>query len=188
MVGQSGICHTLPESEEVATVTQPVRTGRSSEANLIINPMNSILIVAHAPLAHALRQCVLHVYPEHAEHVVALDVQPNAPFEESQSMARVMLEQLHARPGVTGVLVLADVFGATPFNVVQKLGDTQLRLVTGVNLPMLWSIVNRLTEPLAMLAARALTGGQQGIMQASTTAQQNQTRRNHDHNHHDHQQ
>lgn len=36
-----------------------------------------ILIIAHAPLASALRECVLHVYPESAAGVLALDVLPN---------------------------------------------------------------------------------------------------------------
>ena len=35
--------------------------------------MNSILLVAHAPLAHALRQCALHVFPEAEAAIVALD-------------------------------------------------------------------------------------------------------------------
>ena len=150
--------------------------------------MNSILIVAHAPLAHALRQCVLHVCPEHGEQVVALDVQAHVPREETEQTARTLLDQLQARPDNTGVLVLVDVFGATPFNVMQELVGSQVRLVAGVNLPMLWSIVTRLNEPLAMLASRALSGGQQGILAAPTTAQQNQSRRHHDHSHHDHQQ
>ena len=38
-----------------------------------------ILLIAHAPLAHALRQCALHVFPDCAQDVLALDVQPNAP-------------------------------------------------------------------------------------------------------------
>ena len=36
---------------------------------------NSILIIAHAPLANALRQCALHVFPDCAGGVAALDVQ-----------------------------------------------------------------------------------------------------------------
>lgn len=183
-----GISHTLPEPVAAVTATQPVRTLRSPGGNPIIDRMNSILIVAHAPLAEALRQCVLHVAPEQVEQVVALDVPAEATREETEARARAVLAQLQARAGHAGVLVLVDVFGATPFNVMQKLGDSQVRLVTGVNLPMLWSLVNRLNEPLAMLASRALSGGVQGIMAAGTTAQQNQFRRNHDQNDDDNQQ
>jgi hypothetical protein len=42
---------------------------------------NSIFIIAHAPLASALRQCVLHVFPDDVSAVVAFDVQPDSPPE-----------------------------------------------------------------------------------------------------------
>ena len=50
--------------------------------------MNSILIIAHAPLAHALRQCALHVFPDCGAGVAALDVQPNVSPEETLASAR----------------------------------------------------------------------------------------------------
>jgi PTS system ascorbate-specific IIA component len=151
--------------------------------------MNSILIIAHAPLAHALRQCALHVFPDCGESVAALDVQPNVPPEETLAAARITLQQLGALPGASSVLVLADVFGATPCNVAQKLVDgVTSRLVTGVNLPMLLRTVSYRHEPLDALVSRAVTGGTQGVMQVAVTAPQNQARRNHDQDHHDHQQ
>ena len=45
--------------------------------------MNAILIIAHAPLANALRQCALHVFPDCGAHVAAIDVQPNLTPEET---------------------------------------------------------------------------------------------------------
>ncbi|HPL80544.1 MAG TPA: PTS fructose transporter subunit IIA, partial [Burkholderiaceae bacterium] len=51
--------------------------------------MNSILIIAHAPLAHALRACALHVFPECGVSVAAIDVAPNAPPEETLAAARI---------------------------------------------------------------------------------------------------
>ena len=44
---------------------------------------NGILIIAHAPLASALRQCVLHVFADAEPALVAFDVQPNMPPEET---------------------------------------------------------------------------------------------------------
>ena len=147
--------------------------------------MNGILIIAHAPLASALRQCVLHVFPDQAAHVAALDVQPNMPPEETLAQARIVFGQL----GCSHVLVLADVFGATPCNVAQKLVDgLHSRLITGVNLPMLLRTVSYLHEPLDALVARAVSGGTQGVMQVAITAPQNQTRRTHDQDQHEHQQ
>lgn len=147
--------------------------------------MNGILIIAHAPLASALRQCVAHVFTDYPEAVAALDVQPNTPPEETLAQARIMLAQL----GTSHALVLADVFGATPCNVAQKLVDgVHSKLITGVNVPMLLRTLSYRNESLDALVARALTGATQGVMQVAITAPQNQNRRNHDQDQRDHQQ
>ena len=144
-----------------------------------------ILIIAHAPLASALRTCVLHVFPESASGMLALDVAANEATETTRATALVLLAQLDAPQ----TLVLTDVFGATPCNVAQKVVDgTHSKLVSGVNLPMLLRTVNYRHEPLDVLVARALAGGTQGVMQVAVTAPQNQVKKPNDHNHHDHQQ
>ena len=151
--------------------------------------MNAILIIGHAPLAHALRQCALHVFPDCGATVSAIDVQPNLSPEETLATARIAMEQLVHPAHVKGVLVLADIFGATPSNVAQKLVDgVTSRLVTGVNLPMLLRSVSYRHESLDALVARAVSGGTQGVMQVAVTAPQNQPRRNHDQDKYDHQQ
>ena len=128
--------------------------------------MNGILIIAHTPLASALRQCVAHVFTDKLDGVAALDVQPNTPPEETLAQARIMLAQL----GSTDALVLADVFGATPCNVAQKLVDgVHSKLITGVNLPMLLRTVSYRHETLDALVARALIGATQGVMQVAIT-------------------
>jgi PTS system mannose-specific IIA component len=151
--------------------------------------MNAILLIAHAPLANALRQCALHVFPDCGSTVMAIDVQPNLSPEETLAAARVALDQLTQPPQIKGVLVLTDIFGATPSNVAQKLVDgVTSRLITGVNLPMLLRGVSYRHESLDTLVSRAVIGGTQGVMQVAITAPQNQPRRNHDQEEHDHQQ
>ena len=98
------------------------------------NMNNGIFIIAHAPLASALRQCVLHVFPDAAADLAVMDVLPNMPTEETLVSARLAVAMLN-RPQT---LVLTDMFGATPCNVAQKVVDgLNSRLVAGVNLPML---------------------------------------------------
>lgn len=146
---------------------------------------NGIFIITHAPLASALRQCVLHVFPDAASVVAVLDVQPNMPTEETLLSARLTMAMLKQ----PNTLVLTDMFGATPCNVAQKLVDgLNTRLIAGVNLPMLMRAITYRNEPLDALVARALSGGTQGVMQVAVTAPQNQIRKIHDQNHHDHQQ
>lgn len=148
--------------------------------------MNGIFIIAHAPLASALRQCVLHVFPDSAAAVTALDVQPNMPPEETLAQASAILRQA----GLSHTLVLTDVFGATPCNVAQKLmNDGNAKLITGVNLPMLLRTVSYRHESLDALVSRAMIGGTQGVIQVAITAPQNQAKRAlHDQDHRDHQQ
>lgn len=151
--------------------------------------MNAILIIAHAPLAHALRECALHVFPDCGAGVVAIDVHPNLSPEETLATARIAMQQLAFPSRDQGVLVLTDIFGATPSNVAQKLVDgVTSRLVTGVNLPMLLRGVSYRHESLDALMSRALIGGTQGVMQVAVTAPQNQPRRSNDQDEHDHQQ
>ena len=123
--------------------------------------MNGVLIIAHAPLAHALRQCALHVFPDAAGHVAALDVRPDATPEQTLAAARAALEHMP----VEGVLVLTDLVGATPCNVAQRLiAGRPCRLVAGVNLSMVLRALTYRHEPLDALAQRALTGGSQGVV------------------------
>ena len=147
--------------------------------------MNGIFIIAHAPLAHALRQCALHVFPDCGNGVASMDVQPNVSPDETLGAARIAMAQI----GTQQTLVLTDVFGATPCNVAQKLVDgVQSKLITGVNLPMLLRTVSYRHESLDALVSRAIAGGTQGVMQVAITAPQNQARRNHDQNRYDPQQ
>jgi PTS system ascorbate-specific IIA component len=144
-----------------------------------------ILIIAHAPLASALRMGVLHVFPDADQGVLALDVPANEATETTHANALQLLAQL-ATPNT---LVLTDVFGATPCNIAQKVVDgAQSKLVAGVNLPMLLRTVNYRHEPLDVLVARALAGGTQSIMLVAVTAPQNQQRKINDQQRHDHSQ
>jgi mannose PTS system EIIA component len=144
-----------------------------------------ILIVAHAPLATALRDCVLHVYPDAAAAISVVDVPPHESPDQTLAHARHLLQAL----GTADTLVLTDVFGATPCNIAQKLIDgVHSKLVAGVNLPMLLRTVNYRHESLDLLVTRAVAGGTQCIMQVAVTAPQNQSRKQHDHHHHDYQQ
>ena len=130
------------------------------------------MIIAHAPLASALKAVAEHAFPECSNLLEALDVPPDMPVEEVEARALAMLARIRSPEA----LIFTDVFGATPCNVAQRLGDgTQVRVIAGVNVPMLWRSLSYAKEPLEAVVMRAMAGATQGIMQVATSKPQNQT-------------
>ena len=108
---------------------------------------------------------------------MALDVLP----DEDPEITLIKAEQLRTKLGEGQMLVLTDIFGATPSNVAKKLVEgTQTKLIAGVNLPMLLRAICYRHEPIETLLQRALAGGAQGVMQVAVAAPQNQIKRNYD--------
>jgi PTS system ascorbate-specific IIA component len=63
-----------------------------------------------------------------------------------------------------GVLVLTDLVGASPSNLVKGLlKDNHAKMVTGVNLAMLIRVCNYRDVSLESLAEKAVKGGKRGI-------------------------
>lgn len=151
--------------------------------------MSGLFIIAHAPMASALKSAAGHCFPEVLAQLQVLDVQAAQHPDEIEAQARILLELARAGDARGEVLVLTDVFGATPCNTVQRLADgQQVKVLTGVNLPMLWRALNYAAEPLDTLLTRAMAGGVQGVMQIATSRPQNQaaiqTPHDQDHRHH----
>ena len=149
--------------------------------------MPGLMIIAHAPLASSLKAVAEHTFPDCSRSLEALDVPPDMAPEEVELLARAML----ARVRSPEALIFTDVFGATPCNVAQRLGDgVQVRVIAGVNVPMLWRSLCYSAEPLEAVVMRAMAGATQGVMQVATSKPQNQTIKpgGHDQDVHHHQQ
>jgi mannose PTS system EIIA component len=149
--------------------------------------MPSLLIVAHAPLASSLMAVARHVYPECSRTAAAVDVAPGGTPDTVQAQIRAALAAL----GAEEVLVLVDVFGATPCNAALAVADGQrIRVVAGVNVPMLWRTLCYAEMPLDDLVHRALAGATQGVMHVAVPRRQNQSSApaHHDQVQHHHQQ
>ena len=97
-----------------------------------------IFLIAHTPLASALRDCAMHVFPDCAQHVLVLDVQPDATPEDSLDQAR----QLLGGQEQGALLVLTDVFGATPYELVAWAPMIILMIVLGFYPNLLFDITD----------------------------------------------
>lgn len=122
--------------------------------------MSGLLLIAHAPLATALKQVAEHTFPHCSLQLNVLDVTPDMNADDVESAARALIgASAHAQ-----TLVLTDVYGATPTNAALRLQSEQVRVVTGVNVPMLWRSLCYAGEGLDALVQRATQGGAQGIL------------------------
>lgn len=64
-----------------------------------------------------------------------------------------------------GILVLTDMFGSTPSNIACAVSDRDdIRIISGLNLPMLIRVLNYPNLSLDELENKAITGGQEGIV------------------------
>ena len=137
--------------------------------------MPGLLIIAHAPLASSLKAVAQHAFPDCAARLEAFDVPADMAIEQIEIRAREVL----ARVRNPEALIFTDVFGATPCNVAQRLAGaldaSQVKVIAGVNVPMLWRCLCYANDPLDALVARAMAGATQGVMQVAVSRPQNQT-------------
>lgn len=148
--------------------------------------MPGILIIAHAPLAAALKAVAMHAYPDCACGIETLDVAAADTVDAVEARARTQLQRVLT----PDALVFTDVFGATPCNAAQRLADNpHVRVLAGVNVPMLWRCLCYENDSLDALVARAMNGAANGVMQVASTRPQNQALKSgsddpvHDHHH-----
>ncbi|MEX3548273.1 MAG: PTS fructose transporter subunit IIA [Burkholderia sp.] len=128
--------------------------------------MAGILIIAHAPLATALWECISHIYGDLPARIGAVDVL--ADNDPAQVMAYAHSEIARLREE-NGVLLLTDIYGATPANIAGQIAKLDgVRVLAGVNLPMLVRSVCYRTAPIDTLVEKALAGSTKGIHEVTT--------------------
>jgi len=141
--------------------------------------MAGILIIAHAPLASALQEFTRHVYGEVPNRLKALDVMAH---EDAKLTLERAVEAAHSVNSDKGLIVLTDIMGATPANVASRLAhmkdfEGHVRVIAGVNLPMLMRAIAYRSEPLDSAAQKAMHGGQQGIIPIGHIAHANEDKK-----------
>jgi PTS system mannose-specific IIA component len=130
--------------------------------------MIGILLVGHAGLAKELVNAC-EVIMGKSDMVLAVDVKRKDSLEDITAAVNRALDELFT--GSDAVLVMSDIFGGSPNNVSfaqakERLKNGQnVRVITGVNLPMLLEVISKRGE-LAIddLAAKGVQAGQKGII------------------------
>ncbi len=126
--------------------------------------MIGILIIAHGTLGESLIHCASHVMGGRPPLLKQLGVTVHDDPLTLLPQARAMVRELNEEEG-GGVLVLSDIFGATPCNIACKLMEPgRVEGLAGVNLPMLVRALAYRNENLATLIQKAGDGAYSGII------------------------
>jgi PTS system ascorbate-specific IIA component len=124
--------------------------------------MIGVLLVTHGEIGTALLTSASQILGGAPQQVATLSVWRQDDPDDLVLRARELLERIDAGDGV---LVLTDIFGATPGNVVSRLlADGQVEGVSGVSLPMLLRVLTSRNGSLAAAVKRALSGGAEGVV------------------------
>ncbi len=130
--------------------------------------MIGILIVAHGALGESLIHCASHVMGSRPLHLQQLGVTIHDDPGAILPQARELVRQLDQGQGV---LILSDIYGATPTNITCRLLEPgRVEGIAGVNLPMLVRALTYRDEPMATVIEKALSGGHDGIIHTTTEA------------------
>ena len=143
-----------------------------------------ILIIAHNAIGHQLLETATDMLDRSCPHLRSLEVKQDDDPVKLLARARRLVSEI--QQGV-GVLVLTDMYGSTPSNIAHRLSEgptlnhdeafaietptqarcDEVRVIAGINLPMLVRALNYAHLPLDELAIKALSGGRDGILDAS---------------------
>ena len=128
--------------------------------------MIGILIVTHGEIGRSLLDSAAQILGSRPMQISTLSVWRQDDPDDLVLRARELMDQIDAGDGV---LILTDIFGATPGNVVSKLlEDGHVEGVSGVSLPMLLRVLTSRNGSIAAAVQRALSGGAEGLVHMNT--------------------
>lgn len=124
--------------------------------------MIGILIVAHGNLGGSLIECASHVVGSPPPLLKHLGLATNDDPVTMLPLAQQLISELDEGDGV---LMLTDMYGATPCNLMAKLlKPGHVEGVAGVNLPMLVRALTYRNGDINKLLEKAMSGGQEGVV------------------------
>lgn len=128
----------------------------------------SVLLVAHNAIGQSLLDTAQATLGHLTLSVQAIAVRYDTDPDELLPKLKQISEKLDHGDGL---LVLTDMFGSTPSNLAQALQEEEhnIRVVTGLNLPMLIRVLNYPQLTLDQLAEKAYTGGRDGVLECENS-------------------
>ncbi|MCC7328313.1 MAG: PTS fructose transporter subunit IIA [Burkholderiales bacterium] len=127
--------------------------------------MIGVLIIAHDTLPDSLVKAVTHVLGARPPQLETLSVAATDDPTDLLPMARERVRQVDTGEGV---LVLSDIYGATPCNLACKLVvPGRVEVIAGVNLPMLVRAFTYREKGMDTMLSKAVLGGRDGVLRVA---------------------
>lgn len=124
--------------------------------------MIGILLITHGTYGEALIQNVCHVLNKRPHLIAQLGVAAQDDPLDVLPLAKLLLNEVD---GGEGVLVMTDIYGATPANLAMKLLQPgHVEGIAGVNLPMLMRALTYREKGMETMITKAVSGGRDGIL------------------------
>lgn len=124
--------------------------------------MIGILLITHGCYGEALVQNACHVLNKRPPQLAQFGLAPQDDPLDLLPQARLLLNEVNQGKGV---LLLTDIYGASPSNLVNKLlVPGQIEGVAGVNLPMLLRALTYREKGMETMIAKAVSGGRDGVL------------------------
>jgi PTS system ascorbate-specific IIA component len=124
--------------------------------------MIGVLIVTHGEIGKSILESAAQILGAAPQQAATLSVWRQDDPDDLAGRAKELLASID---NGDGVLVLTDIFGATPGNVVSRLlVDGRIEGVSGVSLPMLLRVLTGRNGSLKAAVERARTGGAEGVV------------------------
>ena len=124
--------------------------------------MIGILLITHGELGKSLIECATHVLGDKPKFLDSLTIENDCAHD---NMYKEISEKINLLDQGKGVLILTDIFGATPCNIITKIIEPgKVNAIAGVNLSMLIRSISYRHESFEALIAKAIEGAQDGII------------------------
>lgn len=125
-----------------------------------------LLLVTHAGIGAELIAAVEGICGQAEPRLRLVSIPSDLQPQDLGHYADRVRDAMHECDDGDGVLVLTDLYASTPDNLARHFSeDSNARVVSGINLPMLLRVLNYAQLSLEELASTAMTGGQEGVMQ-----------------------
>jgi len=120
-----------------------------------------LLLAMHRGMGEAMLATVSEIFGKVPDNVYVVSADSDDPLTLAHNLQQGLSEVEQG----DGVVILSDLYGATPCNIAVRIGrEANVPVLTGANLPMLIRLLNYPDLDLATLLDKVSRAGRDGVM------------------------